>query len=101
MGVTVSDDATLSSLDFALDYSVLNFHLLLSSFLTPAFDPTITSYSAVVPVGVDAFVEDVDYVVPAADATLELTVNGSDFTNDLNAGNEIPLQIGNNELRFT
>ncbi len=100
VGVSVSDDATLSSLDFVLENSVANDKFLLSEFLTPAFDPAIRSYSAVVPVGVDVFAES-DDVVPAAGATVKLTVNGSDFTNDLNANNDIPLQIGNNELRFT
>ena len=101
VGVSVSDDATLSSLDLVIENSNdTSESFLLSEFLTPAFDPAIRSYSAVVPVGVDTFTDDFNEVVPAAGATLELTVNGSDFTNDLIANNEIPLQIGNNKLRF-
>ena len=101
VGVSISDDATLSSLEFFLIDSVANDVSLLSEFLKPSFHPDIPLYSAVVPVGVDVFVDDFDDVVPADDATLELKVNGSDFTNDLLNGNDIPFEIGTHELRFT
>ena len=101
VGVSVSDDATLSSLDFILEDSVANDVFLLSEFLKPSFHPDIPLYAAVVPVGVDVFADDAGDVAPAAGATLELEVNGSDFTTDLLNGTNIPFEIGTHELRFT
>ena len=100
VGVSVSDDATLSSLDFSLEILATSDEFNLSDFLTPSFHPDIPLYAAVVPLVVDVF-KGTGGVVPADGATLVLKVNGSDFTNDLIASNEIPLQIGTHELRFT
>ena len=104
-GVTLSDDATLSALFFSffnnnpddpLDISDLS---NIDEFLTPAFDPEITYYTAVIPARMDAFINETDGAVPTVTgATVKLTLNRTVF--DLGNQPEAPLKTGTNYLRF-
>ena len=104
-GTTLSDDATLSALFFSflnnnpddpMDNSDLS---LIDEFLTPAFAPETTDYTAVIPARMDAFVNEEDGAVPTVvGATVKLTLNGDVF--DLANQPEAPLKTGTNYLRF-
>ena len=105
-GATLSDDATLSELDFSFfnnnpdDPMDNSDESDIDDFLTPAFDPEITYYTAVIPARFDAFLNELDGAVPTvASATVKLTLNGDVF--DLVSNQpEAPLKTGTNYLRF-
>ena len=103
-GGTLSDDATLSALVFAFFNNNPDDPLNISDesdiydFLTPAFAPEITDYTAAIPARFDALNNDFEGAVPTASgATVKFTVNNRVITQ---AGQEIPLKAGTNYLRF-